>query len=79
LSGKHCTLTPHVKATDFAFSFFVRGHCAPANECVAMQRDAAPKCRKTPAIGLAGMLLDGGWPKWVGRPELRQKIEPEGM
>jgi hypothetical protein len=59
LEGKHCTLTPHVKATDFAFSFFVRGRCAPAKVCVAMQRDAGPKCRKTPAIGLPGMLL--GW------------------
>jgi hypothetical protein len=72
-------LTPHVKATDFAFSFFVREHCALAKGCVAMQRDAGSNCRKTPAIGLPGMLLDGGWRKWVARPERGQKIEPEGM
>jgi hypothetical protein len=44
VAGKHCTLTLHVKAADFASPFFYPQTLALLRTGrVAMQRDAAPK------------------------------------
>jgi hypothetical protein len=81
LKRKHCTLTPHVKAADFASPFFYPRMLRRCEQgLVAMQRDAAPKCRKNTATGLPSMLLD--WDGANGLPDPRakpKKNEPEGM
>jgi cytochrome c len=80
--GKHCTLTPHVKAADFAFSVFCPRIPRAANGRVAMQRDAAPKCRQTPAIGLPACYwmaeAETGCPTRGGKKLNRKECEMRG-
>jgi hypothetical protein len=76
VAGKHCTLTLHVKAADFRLSNFlsaVRKMGADTallrTECVAMQRDAAPRIvpvtesekQENSETNLPSMLLGWGW------------------
>src|SRR5437763_313927 len=66
LVGKHCMLTPHVKAADFSLSNFLSAirknadrRSATANACVGMQRDADPNCSENNETGLPACY-------WVG-------------
>jgi cytochrome c len=69
VAGKHCTLTPHVKAAVSLSNFLsavrknAHGCSAAANGCVAMQRDADPNCSKNNETRLPSMLL--GWMRSV--------------
>jgi hypothetical protein len=78
LKRKHCTLTLYVKAADFRLAIFLSADAALLR--VAMQRDAAPKCKENTATGLPSMLLDldgaNASPDPRGEPK---KNEPEGM
>jgi hypothetical protein len=71
-----CTLTPHVKAADFASPFFYPRmlRCCEQGR-VAMQRDAIPKCRKNTATGLPSMLLDWDGANGLRDPSAKPKKE----
>ena len=75
LTGKHCTLTLHVKAASFASPFFIRGCCGAPNRRVAMQRDACGEMQENTETGLPSMLQD--WAGANSSPDPRGEPEKE--
>jgi cytochrome c len=81
---KHCTLTAHVKAANFASLFFYPYPAPLRTVCVAMQRDP-PRGEKNNAATLPGMLLrqdpDRGCPDppiHTGKETNRKEYEMRG-
>jgi cytochrome c len=68
LSQKHCTLTPHVKAADFASLFFYPWEAALLRTgCVAMQRELPRIAGKTTQPVCRACY-------WVGTAQMRRRI-----
>jgi hypothetical protein len=74
LKQKHCTLTLHVKAADFATRFFLSADAALLRTGrVAMQRDPAPRNAGKHRNGFASMVVN-----WDGaNVPTRPAREPE--